>query len=125
MNSDHERPQDLTINRQEETLQIMWADGHRSVYPLAGLRHVCPCAECRGGHEHMGGPVDRAALHVRPAATWQVEGAQLVGNYALSFRWADGHDAGIYTWPFLRALCPCDQCEAEAAAAGAPDVFSA
>jgi len=110
--SDREKPQDLTVNRQAETLTIVWADGHRSVYPLSGLRNVCPCVECRGGHENMGGPVDRAALHVKPAKTWEIVDANLVGHYALSFTWADGHDGGIYPWAFLRALCPCEECEA-------------
>jgi DUF971 family protein len=34
-----------------------------------------------------------------------------VGNYALRFRWSDGHDTGIYTFDFLRRLCPCAECE--------------
>ena len=123
--SDRERPQNLTVNRQEEILEIIWADGHRSVYPLAGLRRVCPCAECRGGHEAMSVPVDRHALHENPDKPWQITNAELVGNYAMSFAWADGHDAGIYTWTFLRDLCPCDQCEAEALAADDAGVYSA
>lgn len=121
--SNQELPQDLTVNRQEETLEIVWADGHRSVYPLAGLRNVCPCAECRGGHENMGVTVERSELHVQPNRTWQLSDAYLVGHYALGIQWADGHDAGIYTWGLLRGLCPCDQCDAERAAA--PDVYTA
>ena len=33
-----------------------------------------------------------------------------VGSYAISPIWEDGHDAGIYQWRYLRALCPCDEC---------------
>ena len=121
--NDQERPQDLTVNRQEETLEIVWADGHRSIYPLAGIRNVCPCAECRGGHEAMSQPVERAALFERPDRTWQLSSAFLVGHYALGIERAEGHDGGIYTWTFLRDLCPCD--EREAARAGAPEVSSA
>jgi DUF971 family protein len=33
-----------------------------------------------------------------------------VGNYALQFRWSDGHDTGIYTFEYLRKLCPCPHC---------------
>ena len=121
--SEQTRPKNLTVNRPEETLAILWMDGHSSVYPLAGLRAVCPCAECRGGHEAMGGPVNRSALHERPDKPWQIANAELVGNYALSFSWVDGHDAGIYTWTFLRDLCPCEQCDAEVA--DAQDVYSA
>ena len=27
-----------------------------------------------------------------------------VGRYALKFKWADGHESGIYSWEFLRRL---------------------
>lgn len=118
-------PQGLTVNRAEQSLEIIWSDGHRSIYPLAGLRAVCPCAECRGGHENMSAPVERAAIHAQPDKTWEISGAHLVGNYALSFVWADGHEAGIYTWDLLRALCPCQQCDAAALAAGVAGVYSA
>jgi DUF971 family protein len=110
--NEQERPQNLTVNRQEESLEIIWTDGHRSVYPLAGLRNVCPCAECRGGHEAMSLPVDRASLHQQPNKSWQLSNAYLVGHYALGIAWADGHDGGFYAWPFLRGLCPCDECNA-------------
>jgi hypothetical protein len=33
-----------------------------------------------------------------------------VGNYALAFAWSDGHSTGIYTFEYLRKLCPCPQC---------------
>ena len=34
-----------------------------------------------------------------------------VGNYAVCFRWSDGHMTGIYTFDYLRSLCPCQECE--------------
>jgi DUF971 family protein len=33
-----------------------------------------------------------------------------VGAYAVTPIWEDGHDAGIYRWSYLRALCPCEEC---------------
>jgi len=33
-----------------------------------------------------------------------------VGNYALQFNWSDGHKTGIYSFEYLRQLCPCPQC---------------
>jgi DUF971 family protein len=33
-----------------------------------------------------------------------------VGSYAITPVWEDGHDAGIYQWRYLRALCPCEEC---------------
>jgi DUF971 family protein len=34
----------------------------------------------------------------------------VVGRYALSIEWSDGHDSGIYSYTTLRSLCPCDAC---------------
>jgi DUF971 family protein len=39
---------------------------------------------------------------------------QLVGNYAMRVEWSDGHGTGIYTWEFLREICPCEQCGGKA-----------
>ena len=36
-----------------------------------------------------------------------------VGNYAIELRWHDGHSTGIYTYDYLRSLCPCSSCSAE------------
>jgi DUF971 family protein len=33
-----------------------------------------------------------------------------VGKYALRFKWNDGHEAGIYSWEYLRNVCLCDEC---------------
>ncbi|HEY1266366.1 MAG TPA: gamma-butyrobetaine hydroxylase-like domain-containing protein [Candidatus Binatia bacterium] len=37
-----------------------------------------------------------------------------VGNYAIMFRWGDGHETGIYTFQYLRSLCPCEECKQHA-----------
>ena len=34
------------------------------------------------------------------------------GNYALHIAWNDGHSSGIYSWDYLRRVCPCDECKA-------------
>jgi DUF971 family protein len=38
----------------------------------------------------------------------------VVGRYALSIEWSDGHDSGIYSYRTLRALCPCAVCRSPA-----------
>jgi DUF971 family protein len=35
-----------------------------------------------------------------------------VGNYAVEFHWQDGHSTGIYSFEYLRSLCPCAACTA-------------
>jgi DUF971 family protein len=39
---------------------------------------------------------------------------EAVGTYGLTIEWQDGHHYGIYTWEFLRKLCPCPVCRAGA-----------
>jgi len=39
----------------------------------------------------------------------------LVGNYAVSPHWGDGHSTGFYTYTLLRDRCPCSDCTARRA----------
>jgi DUF971 family protein len=104
------RPSGITLQRSARVLIIDWNDGHVSRYHFDGLRAVCPCVECRGGHANMGGPVDFGPLLAPDAGQQTLEDVQIVGNYALQPLWAGGHSTGIYTWAYLRGLCPCDEC---------------
>ncbi len=84
---------------------VTWNDGHFSSYPSWYLRQSCPCASC----------VDEFTGEKRIAegsipSTLERTDVGPVGNYALSFRFSDGHSTGIYTFEFLRRLCPCDEC---------------
>jgi hypothetical protein len=36
----------------------------------------------------------------------------LVGNYAVSPHWGDGHGTGYYPFVLLRDRCPCETCTA-------------
>ena len=84
---------------------VLWNDEHASSYPSWYLRENCPCASCveefTGRRKVLQGtiPADLARVDV-----------EAVGNYALNFRWSDGHSTGIYTFEYLRRLCPCPQC---------------
>ncbi len=108
-------PQEITNDRTSRRIEIIWDDGHRSEYGWAGLREACPCAECAGGDEHMGRPPNPAVFfRVWPAVLrHELLSVELTGNYALNPRWGDGHHSGLYTWAFLRGLCPCSECYPE------------
>lgn len=63
--------------------------------------------QCRGGHELMGREHDPDhILALTPARSYLVTGVEMIGNYALQPTWDDGHHTGIYTWEYLRRLCP-------------------
>jgi len=76
-------------------LEISWADGHRHALPHEVLRGYCPCAGCQG---HSG------SIRFQEGGNLELRELSPVGNYALGFKWGDGHDAGLYTFSYLRAL---------------------
>ena len=84
---------------------VTWNDGHFSSYPSWYLRERCPCAMCveefTGERKIAAGSIPSSLERVSVAA---------VGKYALNFGWSDGHTTGIYTFDYLRRLCPCPQC---------------
>jgi len=86
-------------------LRVRWQDGHESVYPVRYLRQRCPCAGCV---DELSGR--RLLTPESVPADLQAPGAALVGNYAVSFSFSDGHGSGIYTFEALRRLCPCAEC---------------
>jgi len=95
---------------------ITWGDGHVSHYAIKALREACRCATCQGTH----GPADPApaapavlgALPMFKPTGGTLLAAEPVGRYALQFHFSDGHNTGIYTWTYLRELCPCAPCAA-------------
>lgn len=103
------RPASITLNKTGGFLEITWNDGKVCQYPLSELREACPCVECRGGHQYMGREYDPAnILELKPARSYMITAVDLVGNYALQPSWDDGHHTGIYTWEYLRRICPAE-----------------
>ncbi|MFY9268112.1 MAG: DUF971 domain-containing protein [Candidatus Manganitrophaceae bacterium] len=93
------------INLKEKGIQITWSDRHQMNYPAVYLRESCRCASCI--HEWSGEnlippgsiPTDIKAMAI-----------EAVGHYAISIRWSDGHETGIYAFDFLKEICPCAEC---------------
>jgi DUF971 family protein len=104
-------------------VDIAWADGHRSHYEFEYLRDACPCATCDDERRRKAAQGSAAAaagasqpgmgnplpiFKPRPRAA----SARAVGNYAIQINFADGHNTGIYSFEYLRQICPCAECEA-------------
>ena len=101
------KPKAITLNKNEGYLEIVWDDAQVCHYPLGELREACPCVECRGGHQFMGREYDPAnLLELKPKRSYTMQKIEMVGNYALQPTWDDGHQTGIYSWDYLKRLCP-------------------
>lgn len=103
------RPLRIHADREARTLEIEWADGHRTSYGFVELRWLCPCAYCRG-EAGMPGWLDTAPT-LTDDQTRMVD-VSLVGQYALAPTWGDGHATGFYAFELLRDRCPCPDCTA-------------
>ncbi|MDQ1592545.1 MAG: hypothetical protein QOG71_3172 [Pyrinomonadaceae bacterium] len=81
-------------------LRVKWGDGRVCGYGAAALRRVCPCARCVNEMtgQRMLDPGD-------VPDDLSIESVEIVGRYALTFRWSDGHQTGIYSFRLLRELC--------------------
>lgn len=94
-----------------DSVQVMWNDGHESLYPNRYLRDNCPCATCR---EHR--PNRRLPVLGNPGELFPQQ-IRVVGHYAIGVEWSDSHSSGIYSYATLRRLCPCGRCQIGASGA--------
>lgn len=89
------------------TITFKWEDGHVSAYPARELRLACRCAHCV--EEMSGRPILNPTTVPANVRAKQID---LVGGYAITVAWTDGHATGIYSFQDLRSRCPCDACAA-------------
>jgi DUF971 family protein len=103
-------------------VDITWSDGHASHYDFIYLREHCPCATCDDERKKKA-----AAPFAAPAGAPSGLGAELpmykprptaraahaVGSYAIRIDFTDGHTTSIYSFGYLREICPCDACARE------------
>jgi DUF971 family protein len=105
------RPAKVKVDKTGGTgMVIEWRDGHRSAWDFRWLRAACPCATCHEEREkddrepgvEKPRPVALLPMYEAPPRPREVTP---VGNYAVRFTWNDGHEAGLYSWDYLRNVC--------------------
>ncbi len=105
MMAETQMPQPVEIGRaNEHDVKIRWQDGHESIYPARELRLACPCAGCL---DEVTGAIRIIATNI-PQNVHPLK-IDLVGRYAISIQWSDGHNTGIYAFDRLRKMCSCCQ----------------
>ena len=92
--SDKPKPTDIVLHSKSHALEIAFDDGARFELPCELLRVYSPSAEVRG---HWG---QYAKLQVDKQDV-NIEELRPIGHYALKIIYDDGHDSGLYDWPYL------------------------
>ncbi len=90
-------PTDLKFERTKKSLHIGFDDGAAFDIPFELLRVESPSAEVQGH-----GPTQKQL--VKGKADVGVAKVEPVGRYAVRIIFDDGHDSGLFTWPYLRKL---------------------
>jgi DUF971 family protein len=119
LHADAVTPLKVRVKKSEGTgVEIDWRDGHQSAWNFRWLRDACPCATCHEEREQAGRepgepkPKAKALLAMYEDPPRPVE-VTPVGKYALRFKWNDGHEAGLYSWDYLRRVCLCSICKSQ------------
>lgn len=106
-------------------VDIVWSDGHASHFDFVYLRDLCPCALCNderakkaAAESAFGAPQPGATPPPNPALPMfkpkpRAQSAAAIGSYAVQITFSDGHSAGIYSFDYLRTVCPCSDCAKE------------
>ena len=101
--------------KKDEKLEVEWQDGHRCTYTITYLRSMCPCATCKtvreqnNPHDIAPTPKKKPLLTILPgnySRELTVLSAERVGNYAMRLEFSDQHGSGIYSFQYLREICP-------------------
>ncbi len=91
-----------TIQSIGDEVAIRWDDGSESFYRMEALRAASPSAENKGESDLLGNRIGGSNQTRFPGV--RVTGWEIVGGYAIQFRFSDGHNTGLYSFDLLRGL---------------------
>jgi DUF971 family protein len=91
------RPTEIRVRLAERRLDIAFDDGSQFELPAELLRVESPSAEVKG----HGVGQKKIVPGKRAVAIREVEP---VGRYAIRLLFDDGHDTGLFSWPYLYEL---------------------
>lgn len=94
-------PEKIEVIGQE--VAIRWQDGSEDYIPCERLRAGSPSAENTGERDLLGRKIGGTDQKSFPGVG--VRGWRMVGGYAIQFDFTDGHNTGLYSFDYLKALC--------------------
>lgn len=86
--------------KEKKFLFVKWNNETESKISLTDLRRFCPCAICTSEadkHHH-----DYIIVYSEDQT--KISTIQVVGNYAISVVWSDGHNTGFYDFNYLKKI---------------------
>jgi len=93
------QPEKIKI-KENKYLWIKWSDDTESKISLKKMREMCPCATCLAQRDNQ----SKNYIPMSSSSQITVSGIEAVGSYAIQIIWQDGHNTGIYEYPFLKNL---------------------
>ena len=90
-------PVEMRLKTAERRLEIDFDDGRSFSLPAEYLRVESPSAEVQGH-----GPSQKTIVAGKREVA--ITAVEPVGNYAVRLVFQDGHDTGLYSWPYLYEL---------------------
>jgi len=90
-------PTALTVHQASRVVEIAFDDGAAFRIPFELMRVYSPSAEVQG-HGHGQEVLQTGKREVL------ITEIGAVGHYAVQPRFSDGHESGIFTWPYLYHL---------------------
>ena len=84
----------------QNNIVLKWDDNTESSISLNKLRKYCPCATCMTEREGQ----SKSFIPIFHSGQTRVFKINKIGNYAIGILWEDGHNTGIYEFPFLKNL---------------------
>ena len=97
--SQQHKPTEIRLKQEEKVLELDFEDGVTFRLPAELLRVESPSADVQGH-----GPDQKKTVAGRRHVG--IMGVEPVGNYAISIKFDDMHDTGIFTWDYFFELGP-------------------
>lgn len=93
----NDTPKDIRVSKERGIMRLFYHDGTEGELSSEFLRISSPSAEVKG----HGPGQEVPQVGKRNVLITNIEP---VGRYAIRIIFSDGHDTGIFNWPYLRQL---------------------